>query len=44
VKWGEFKKLVEEAGAKDEDDIFWIDIHLEDELCINKDQDGWTIS
>lgn len=44
MEWKEFKKRVEEAGVKDDDDIFFIDVHLPYKIEAHKDDLGWVIT
>lgn len=46
MKWGEFKKIAEDAGMTDDSKIFFIDIHLPEpnEIGVYKDELGWGIS
>ena len=45
MKWGEFVKRVVDAGVKDDDEIWFIDIAFDDEISIYKDPScGWSIS
>jgi hypothetical protein len=34
--WGEFKRLVEEQGVRDEDEIFFIDVYPDNEIIVNR--------
>ena len=44
MKWGEFKRLLEKEGVKEEDEIWYIDISFNDEITFFKDgRLGWAI-
>ena len=46
MTWKEFKNQAESDGIKDNDEIFYIDIHLPDEIeaFYYKDTKAWIIS
>ncbi len=47
MTWGEFKKIVEAAGIKDSDDIWYIDVShpVEERMSVNLDyQVGLAVS
>lgn len=45
MKWKEFLEQTKKSGIKDEDEIWFIDVGLDDELMISKDPlMGWSIS
>jgi hypothetical protein len=44
MTWAEFKKIVEDAGVKDDDDIWYIDTPHDVPTNFKKDEDlGWGI-
>jgi hypothetical protein len=46
MKWGEFKNKVEQAGVKDEDEIWYIDMAFDDRFTVSKKDNnlGWAVS
>ena len=44
MKWKDFKKRVEDAGIKDDDELWYIDISFDDPFEIEEDELGWKIA